>query len=55
MSSVVCQFFLLNKPREPVMIPPFTPKSKLFYFMDLRNEMIKFRVDLATLWDVSAC
>ena len=47
--------FLLDKPREPVMIPPFTPKSKLFYFMDLRNEMIKFRLDLATLWDVSAC
>ena len=47
--------FLLDEPREPITIPSFIPKSKLFYFTDLRNKMIKYRVDLATLWDVSVC
>ena len=37
---------------KPVVIPPFEPKSKLFYFIDLRNEMTKYRIDLATLWHV---
>ena len=47
--------FLLDEPREPITIPSFIPKSKLFYFTDLRNNMIKYRVDSATLWDVSVC
>ena len=37
---------------KPVLIPPFEPKSKLFYFIELRNEMTTYRVDLATLWHV---
>ena len=38
---------------KPVLIPPFEPKSQLFYFrLTVKNEMTTYRVDLATLWHV---
>ena len=33
-----------------VVIPPFEPKGKSFYFIYLRNEMTKYRVDLGAFW-----
>ena len=33
--------FLLNEDCKPVTIPLYKPESKLFYFLELRNGMIK--------------